>query len=833
MQPCKQQTKMQPFIDVILPLPLPDCFTYRVSEALLPAVAVGKRVLVPFGRNKFYSALVLRQHNRQPQGYETKEIISILDDYPLVTEPQLHFWQWISDYYLCTLGEVMSAGLPAAFKLASETKICIHPEFSGEISALSEKELQVINALADTDSLTLSQIEKILNRTYIVSQIKNLLDKEIIMAFEEVEERYFPKTETFLSLSKEYAQNETAFSQLLNKLEKSKTTQMQADVLLLFWSVLQKNKTVHLAKSNFLKYGQVTSARLNTLIKKGFLIENTLEISRLNQFHSKSSPDEIQLSMHQQEALSSIEQEFEKRDKVLLHGVTGSGKTEIYIKLMQKAVESGKQVLYLLPEIALTTQIINRLRNYFGDDVGVYHSRFSDLERVEIWNSVLGKSQHNYKIILGARSAVFLPFSNLGLIIVDEEHDYSYKQFDPTPRYNARDAAVVLAGLHQGKVLLGTATPSLETYFNAQQGKYGLVSLLQRYGGMQLPRLQLVDMKRERKANRVHSHYSQELISAIEKALERGEQVILFQNRRGFSLQMECGLCGFVPSCKNCDVSLTYHKQRNELRCHYCGYTEKVPVKCPQCAAPTLNMQGFGTEKVEEEMQFFFPDASIARLDYDSTRAKNSFQRILSDFETRKINILIGTQMITKGLDFENVGLVGILNADNTLNYPDFRSIERGFQLMMQVSGRAGRKNNEGKVLIQTHNVDNEVFTYLKTNDFHTLFERLIGERRVFSYPPVMRLVRISLKHKELDKVNQSSAVLGNALKNYFGKQVLGPEFPLIIRIKNLYQKDILIKLPNNRELTKNKQLILSEIRRLQANSSYRSVRVSVDVDPY
>jgi primosomal protein N' (replication factor Y) len=452
---------------------------------------------------------------------------------------------------------------------------------------------------------------------------------------------------------------------------------------------------------------------------------------------------------------------------------------------------------------------------------------------VEIWNTVLGKTQHNYKIILGARSAIFLPFNDLGLIIVDEEHDYSYKQFDPTPRYNARDAAVVLAGIHQAKVLLGTATPSLETYFNAQQGKYGLVNLQQRYGGMQLPTLQLIDMKKERKANRMHSHYSQALISAIESSLNKGEQVILFQNRRGFSLQLECPLCGYVPSCKNCDVSLTYHKYRNEMRCHYCGYTEKVPAQCPQCAAPTLTMQGFGTEKVEEEMQFFFPNAHIARLDYDSTRSKNAFQRILTDFETKKIDILIGTQMVTKGLDFENVSLVGILNADNMLNYPDFRSIERGFQLMMQVSGRAGRKNSEGVVLIQTHNSSNEVFTYLKDHNYQTLFERLMGERRVFSYPPVTRLIRISIKHKELDKVNQASAILGNALRNCFGKAVLGPEFPLIMRIKNLYQKDILLKLPVNKNLANNKRIILSQIKSLQSNSPYASVKVVVDVDPY
>ena len=824
---------MDCFVDVVLPLPLPDCFTYRIPEEFLPDIAIGKRVLAPFGKNKFYSALVLRMHNQPPQYYEVKDIISVLDEYAIVAEQQLTFWQWIADYYLCTLGEVMAAGLPTAFKLASETKICMHPDFSGEISSLSDKEMQVVNVLVNKESLTLAEIEKMLNRTYVISQIKNLLDKEVVMAFEEVEERYFPKMERFLSLPEEYTQNEEAFFQLLNGLEKSKRTQLQADILLLFWSILQKNKTNHLAKSHFLKQEQVTPARLSSLMKKGYLVENNLEISRLSSFCKTRSPHEILLSSYQQQALSSIKQEFETKDKVLLYGVTGSGKTEIYIKLIQEEIEKGRQVLYLLPEIALTTQIINRLQNYFGNDIGVYHSRFSDLERVEIWNTVLGKTQHKYKIILGARSAIFLPFNNLGLIIVDEEHDYSYKQFDPAPRYNARDAAVILAGIHQGKTLFGTATPSLETYFNTQRKKYGLVTLYQRYGGMQLPRLQLIDMKKERRNGQVHSHYSQALLSAMETSLSKGEQVILFQNRRGFSLHLECGLCGYVPSCKNCDVSLTYHKQRNELRCHYCGYTEKMLTQCPQCKTPILNMHGFGTEKVEEEIKFFFPNAHIARLDYDSTRAKNAFQQILSDFETRKINILIGTQMITKGLDFENVSLVGILNADNTLSYPDFRSIERGFQLMMQVSGRAGRKNSEGSVLIQTYNPENEVFTYLKDNNYSTLFERLMGERRLFAYPPFTRLIRISIKHKDLDKVNQAAALLGNTLKNHFGKIVLGPEFPLIIRIKNLYQKDILIKLPINKTLVKNKQLILNEIRRLQSNPLYRSVRASIDVDPY
>ena len=821
------------YINVILPLPLPDFFTYHVPDEWTDIVAVGKRVLVPFGKNKYYAAIVYHVHENKPQGYLVKEILSVLDDFPIVNELQLRFWKWIADYYLCTYGEVMAVALPSAFKLASETKIRLHPDFSGEVTSLTEKELRIIEELINKGTLSIGEIEKLLNKNYVVSQIKNLIEKGVVLVCEEVEERYMPKKETFLLLDEAYQSNDAALAAVLDNLEKSKRTQLQADILLLFLSVLQKDKSKPVRKADFMQHEQVTESKLAGLIKKKILTAKLMEVSRLEEFKQKHATESILLNPHQQQALDEIKMTFQTQDKLLLHGVTGSGKTEIYIKLIQETINEGKQVLYLLPEIALTMQIIDRLSAYFGNDVGVYHSNFNDAERVEIWNRTLQNEASNYKIILGARSSIFLPFNNLGLIIVDEEHENSYKQFDPTPRYNARDAAVVLAGLHQAKICFGTATPSLETYFNTQQKKYGLVTLHHRHGGLQLPEIQLIDVKKEKYAHRLHSHYTQTLITAMEEALERKEQIILFQNRRGFSLHLECSMCGYVPTCKHCDVTLTYHKLRRELRCHYCGYTESVPDKCSQCGNNVMEMRGFGTEKVEEEIQFFFPDAKIARLDYDSTRNKNAYRRILSDFENKKIDILVGTQMITKGLDFDNVSIVGILNADNMLNYPDFRSLERGFQLMMQVSGRAGRKNKRGLVLIQTYNPKHEVFDYLKSNDYYALFERLLRERNMFNYPPLTRLVKITLKHKDQNVLNKAAATLANTLKSRLNKMVLGPEYPLIMRIRNLYQKDILIKLPINKQMSEHKQFIFHQTRELCGNSSFKALRMSIDVDAY
>ncbi|MDR2410093.1 MAG: primosomal protein N' [Bacteroidales bacterium] len=824
---------MDIYIDVILPLPLWDFFTYHVPADMAEKVEVGKRALVPFGRNKFYAVIIYQIHENKPQHYAVKEILSVLDEFPIVNEHQLKFWKWITEYYLCTYGEVMAVALPSAFKLTSETKIWIHPDFSGDISCLTEKELSIVTALTEKKTLTIEQVEKLLSKNYVISQIKNLIDKEVIIVCEEVKERYTPRKEVFLSISEPYASDESALSAVLDEMEKSAQTQSQADTLLLFISALQKNKTAYIRKSDFIKQKQVTEAKIATLVKKKILSIQAMEVSRLKLFEQKYSTSSIQLNSYQQQAIHEIEDLFQTCDKVLLHGVTGSGKTELYIKLIQKTINEGKQVLYLLPEIALTMQIITRLSAYFGNDIGVYHSHFNDMERIEIWNKTLKNDQTGYKIILGARSSIFLPFSNLGLIIVDEEHDYSYKQFDPSPRYNARDAAVILASLHQAKICFGTATPSMETYFNTQQKKYGLVSLYHRYGGLQLPEIQLIDIRKERRKDRLHSYYTQTLITAIENALAEKEQVILFQNRRGFSLHLECNMCGHVPCCKYCDVTLTYHKKSHELRCHYCGYTKAVPEKCPECKNNVLEMRGLGTERVEEEIEIFFPQAKVARLDYDSTRAKNAYQRILSDFGNGEIDILVGTQMVTKGLDFDNVSVVGILNADNMLNYPDFRSLERSFQLMMQVSGRAGRKNKQGCVLIQTYNPKHEVFEYLQNNDYYALFERLLKERNLFHYPPLVRLIKITLKHKNQTTLDRASTALAEKLKSRLGKAVLGPEFPLITKIKNLYQKDILIKLSLNKQMQDNKEFIFCQTRDLCRNISFKSVRINIDVDPY
>ena len=824
---------MDTYVDILLPLPLPDFFTYRVPVEWTAEIEIGKRALVSFGKSKIYAGIILCQHQQKPEKYAVKDIISILDEFPIVNERQLSFWKWVSEYYLCTYGEVMLAALPSAFKLASETMISLHPDFSGEISSLSPKELCIVEELDKKKNLSIAQIEKLLHKNYVFSQIKNLIEKGVILICEEVEEKYTPRKETFLSLNEPYKTSEDALSSLLEEMEKSKRTQLQADVLLLFLSELQKQNTQSIRKADILRHQSMSESRISALIKKEILVAQSLEVSRLANYKQTSFPSSIELNPNQQEALDNIKSLFKTKDKVLLHGVTGSGKTELYIKLIQETISQGKQVLYLLPEIALTTQIINRLSAYLGNDIGVYHSNFNDLERIEIWNSILKKGEKEYKIILGARSSVFLPFQDLGLIIVDEEHDNSYKQFDPAPRYNARDAAVVLAGLHDAKVCFGTATPSLETYYNTQHQKYGLVSLFQRYGGLQLPDIQLVDMRIEKQNGRLHSHYSQTLLSTMEEALAKQEQIILFQNRRGFSMHLECNLCGYVPACKHCDVTLTYHKQRNELRCHYCGYTEKVPPTCSQCGNTVLEMRGFGTEKVEEEMKLFFPEATIARLDYDSTRSKHAYGRILSGFENRRIDILVGTQMVTKGLDFDNVSVVGVLNADNMLNYPDFRSLERAFQLMTQVSGRAGRKNKQGQVLIQTYNPSHEIFQYLKSNDYYSLFNRVLYERKTFFYPPLLRLIKITIKHKEQKILDKASTLLAKNLKTILGNYVLGPEYPLIIRIKNLYQKDILIKLPVNKQMRESKQFIVSKIRELLSEQSFKSVKVHIDVDPY
>ena len=826
------------FVDVLLPLPLPALFTYRVPYELDDAVQFGKRVIVPFGRSKLYSALVVRVHENAPQ-VTAKYILDVVDDRPVISERQFQLWQWMANYYLCTLGEVMAAALPSALKLASETKIHLHPNFSGDVSTLNPNELHIAEALTYKEIMTVDEISKAVNIQKVIPIIKSLVDKRVVVTDEEVRNPYKPKRETVIRLADEYA-NEAHLMALLDQLNLSPKTAPQADILLAFIMQTQNGRgydyTCKVPKNKLLESSTITPARLQTVLKKGFLVAEELVISRLTDFSSRESAENIQLSEPQQKAYLQIHEQFGQFPVVLLHGVTGSGKTEIYIKLIDEVLKQGKQVLYLLPEIALTSQIVNRLRKYFGEKVGVYHSRFNEYERVEIWNRVLEQDADvadtsKYQLILGARSALLLPYQNLGLIIVDEEHDASYKQQDPAPRYHARDCAIVLGNMHQAKVLLGTATPSLESYYNVQQNKYGLVELMQRFAQSKLPDIWMVNMIEARKRHQVQGVFSDFLIERIGEALDKKEQVILFQNRRGYAVRMICNTCQTMPTCKCCDVTLTYHKKSRLLKCHYCGYAIDVPQVCPTCHSTDVEMKGFGTEKVEDTLAEIFPQAAIARMDLDTTRSKNGYQQIISDFEQHKTDILVGTQMVTKGLDFDRVSVVGILNADALISFPDFRSFERAFQLLAQVSGRAGRKEVPGKVVIQSFQPEHPALKYVETNDFMAMYRSQIAERKEYHYPPITRLVKITLKHPDEKVVTTAAQALATPLREAFPGMVLGPEAPLVSRIQNYYLEDFWVKFPKDNKLEYRKKQLLQITEDFKQHKTFKSVRVVINVD--
>lgn len=820
------------YVDVLLPLSLSNTFTYRATQ-FSENLAIGKRVLINFGKNKFYSALIYNIHQQRPQGYIIKDVLSILDTQPIVNKVQLEFWKWIANYYMCSIGEVMAAALPSVFQLSSETLVAIHPDFNGDISSLNHQEIAILELLEQQKTANFKDISKTLGNVYVMSQVRNMIDKSLLILCEDIEEKFRQRQETFIELSTKYQNDESALSQLFNDLEKSKKTHQQADALLAFLALCQQKGIQKLKKSELLLQSSITESRLSSLIKKGILNSCQMPVSRWTYHSNTNEVDNIQLSTQQNTAFQSILNSFQEKNSVLLHGVTGSGKTEIYIKLIQHYINQDKQILYLLPEIALTEQIINRLRAYFGDNVGIYHSKYNPQQRAEIWQEQLKKQNKRFKIILGTRSAIFLPFDNLGLIIVDEEHDSSYKQFDPAPRYNARDAAMILAQKFKAKVLLGSATPCLESYYNAKINKYAYISLNERFGGLQLPQLELIDIKKASFAHQMKSHYSQQLLDKIQETLDKNQQVILFQNRRGFSLHLECPQCGYIPHCKHCDVTLTYHKKSNNLRCHYCGFAIAVTNTCPQCGHNTLEMKGFGTEKVEDELKQYFPNAKIVRLDHDSTRNKNAHNQIIDDFQNGRTNILVGTQMVTKGLDFDNVNLVGVLNADNMLNFPDFRAYERTFQLLMQVSGRAGRKKEQGLVLIQTRNPQHDIFKYLKNNDYNSLIERLIVERKKFFYPPWSRLIKIGIQHHNQDFLDMASAQFATILRKHISIPIYGPEYALITKLKNKFRKEITIKLPINKNLELYKQQILIAIQETRTLKNYSSLTFVLDVDNY
>lgn len=818
---------MPHFIDVILPIPVENTFTYLVSEAEYNYIQKGMRVAVPFGKKKVYASIVKNKHTNAPTIYEAKEIQQILDEDPIVTEQQLTFWSWIANYYMCTEGEVMRAALPKAFLLESETVI----RLKSDGLVINDEELQddeflIYEALQHRSELKVHEVMDILDKKKILPSIQRLIDQGVLEMQEEIYEQYVPKLVKFITIASEY-DSEEALPVILEELSRAPK---QREMVLTFFSLKAKtNKPI--SSQELQKASGATASQLNALVDKGVFQTYQKRQDRVGfegeVFETKT------LNTYQATALSEIKTHFETKDVTLLHGVTASGKTEIYVQLIEEMLATGDQILYLLPEIALTTQLISRLQTYFGERVAIFHSKYSVNERVEVWNNVL-KKMDKAQIIIGARSALLLPFRDLKLIVVDEEHESSFKQYDPAPRYHARDCAIVLGAFFKAKVLLGSATPSTETVYNAQSGKYGYVSLKQRHGNILMPEINLVDIKEKSRKREMTGHFSDTLLRAITDALALGEQVILFQNRRGFSPILECNTCGHAPQCPNCDVSLTYHKYRSQLRCHYCGYNIALQQKCMACGSTDLTTKGFGTEQIEAELKELYPDNNIARMDSDTTRGKYGFEKLITAFEQEQIDILVGTQMLTKGLDFRNVTLVGIMNADSMLNFPDFRAHERSYQLIAQVSGRAGRTEKQGKVLVQTYNPYHQILQQVSSNKFEEMYKEQLEERRNFKYPPFYRLIRITLKHRDYQKIDESSIWLSKALRQTLGAEaVLGPETPSIARIRNLYRRNILIKISRRQNLLETKKTIGRVVTSFNAIAQYRSVRLVVDVDCY
>ncbi len=812
------------YIDVILPLPLQKLFTYKINKAEANFLQRGMRVVVPFGKTKVYTGVVFSIHKKAPTAYDTKEIHQIVDKSPIVTQRQIEHWQWIASYYMCSLGEVLRAALPSAFLLQSETQITCNSAFKEE-ELLTDSEFLVFEALQQQNLLSVAKISAILSRKTVLPIIKSLLEKNAINVHEVVYEKYTPKLVKYIRLAKKW-EKAASLQDLLSELNKARK---QREVILQYFQVKASTKKP-IAFTAFVKKNNFSYAVLKSLLDKGIIEYYTLQEDRIKTGQATQKIPE--LSTHQEQALQEIHTSFKEKDICLLHGITSSGKTEIYTHLIEKELNNGKQVLYLVPEISLTTQLINRLQVYFGDRISVFHSRYSMNERVEVWHHILS-NQSKAQLIVGARSSLFMPFQDLGLIVVDEEHETSYKQFDPAPRYHARDTAIVLALKCQAKVLLGTATPSVETYQNVKRGKYALVELKYRFGKGQLPAVELVNLADAYRKKKMKGHFSEDLIQAIREALQAKEQVILFQNRRGYAPIVACTSCGTSPQCPNCDVSLTFHKYKNMLLCHYCGFEAPMSRECPACHNPTLDTKGFGTQQLESEIQELFPDHKIGRMDFDTTRGKYDYHRIISSFQAQEIDVLVGTQMLSKGLDFSNVSLVGVLNADTMLNFPDFRAHERSFQMLVQVSGRAGRSEKKGKVIIQTFNPYHQILQQVTVSDYETMFKEQLVERIQFKYPPFYRLIKITLKHKDFNKVEQASEWLGQSLRNYFKEWVLGPSSPSVARVRNLYIKDLILKMPLNDSIPKTKMQLQKVKNHFQSIGEYRSIRFNVDVDSY
>ncbi|MEH6679419.1 MAG: primosomal protein N' [Sediminicola sp.] len=816
---------MHYFVNVILPIPLQKLFTYSISASEAEILKPGMRLAVPFGKSKIYTALVHQVHNEPPELYEAKEIHQILDDAPIVNDIQLQLWQWIGSYYMCSVGEVFRTAVPSAFLLESETLILRNDRTEIDDSNMPDDEFLVYEALRHQPVLRVHEVSAIIERKNVLPILSRLLEKKAITIKEEVFEQYRPKIVRYVRLGHAFLEEEK-LEVLLDSL--SRAPKQRSVVLSLFQ--LQATSKKPIQATDLQRIGNSSATVVSTLVEKGILEEYFLRTDRVEHNAGEGKEDLKPLNGEQEQAYAAILRSFADNKVALLHGVTSSGKTEVYVQLISNFIEKGMQVLYLLPEIALTTQLISRLQEYFGDKVAVYHSKYSVQERVEVWNNVL-RHKAKARIVIGARSALFLPFSRLGLIIVDEEHEASFKQYDPAPRYHARDTAIVLANLHGSKVLLGSATPSVESFYNVKSGKYGYAAMTRRYGNVLMPKIELVDIKEQTRKKRMKGHFSERLMEGIAEALGAGEQIILFQNRRGYAPIVECGTCGHSPQCPNCDVSLTYHEYRKQLRCHYCGYHMALQLSCQACGSSDMDTKGFGTEQVERELLDLFPRAKVGRMDLDTTRGKHGYEKIITAFETQELDILVGTQMLTKGLDFRNVGLVGIMNADSLLNFPDFRAHERSFQLLTQVAGRAGRTQKQGSVIVQTYNPYHQILKQVSTNDYPGMFQDQLYEREQYKYPPINRLIKITFKHKDYNKVNEAADWFAKSLKNLFGEQVLGPEFPPVARIRNQYIKNIMIKIPAENSLSKTKNCIKRIERSFNAIGPYKGVRVLYNVD--
>lgn len=820
---------MEKFVDVILPLPLQASFTYALPPEMDGQVQIGCRVVVSFGRKKFYTGIVRNVHYLKPQEYEVKEVSAVLDEHPILVPLQFRFWEWLADYYLCTQGDVYKAALPSGLKLESETVVEYNPDFEAT-EPLSEREQKVLDLLAIEPEQTVTRLEKESGLKNILAVVKSLLEKDALFVKEELKRTYKPKTETRVRLT-EAARNERRLHFFFDELQRRAPKQL--DLLMKYIELsgcLGEREVREVSKAELLKRSGATPAVFSGLVDKGVFEVYQQEVGRLETV-SQAVMSLNELNVHQQRAFDEIRASFRVKNVCLLHGVTSSGKTEIYIHLIDETVRQGKQVLYLLPEIALTTQITERLKRVFGSRLGIYHSKFPDAERVEVWQKQL--SHEPYDIILGVRSSLFLPFQRLGLVIVDEEHENTYKQQDPAPRYHARNAAIVLASMCGAKTLLGTATPSVESWYNATEGgKYALVELKERYKEIQLPEIIPVDIKELQRKKRMNGPFSPLLLQYVREALEQKEQVILFQNRRGFAPMIECHTCGWVPKCKNCDVSLTYHKGLNQLTCHYCGYTQPVPRQCPACEGVDLRNRGFGTEKIEDDVKAIFPEARVARMDLDTTRTRTAYERIIHDFQQGRTDILIGTQMVSKGLDFDHVSVVGILNADTMMNYPDFRAYERAFQLMAQVAGRAGRKNKRGRVVLQTKSIDHPIIPQVMRNDFEGMVAGQLAERQLFRYPPYYRLVYVYLKHRNEQLLDVMAQTMAAKLRAVFGARVLGPDKPPVARIQTLFIRKIVLKIETNAPMARARQLLVQVQQEMVAEDRFKSLIVYYDVDP-